>query len=324
MEFLHVTMNKNMIIKTMLILLILVPIGLSSQPRCIEREDFHSIVTIPAIMFDLMYIDTIPTADIIDEYFIQTSPCQNHPFLLTHSANIQWTIEEEKLVPKYIIRKGKIDIELTDIYNKEVEEKGDDFRIRAKDGEYKGIKSPLPYFKHWVGREGRTFQVKNEKLVSQSDWPLITDHYFKYAHSQIYYRKIFRIILNNEQLMAGAQLYSSSLMNYDFMRYLEKQPIILDDSLSISLNCIAEIDSMGKIMFFSGEKKHDDSKKELLDRLNGWAQTLDPFAFNGFYTLNGLYLPFRVFQISYTPQKTMIYDRLEVTKRFKNQIHKLE
>lgn len=284
-----------------------------------DIETFLRVATKP-INEDNMLLwihrDTILVADRIADHSIFPSPSQNSPFITAHSSNVLWGVEKDVLVVKGIIRGKEVDAELTTQYREKLDEGDIDVCPIIKDGTYQCLQAPLPYYGYWVGREGFTYQMKGGKITSKTEWPALQDLYFSYALTELKLRTLFWWRTNAEMNMA-AQLLSTMLLSANLREFLRIHPLKEEPSQSVLLSCVATIEENGNIRFSPKEKDLSSEEEYLFQHLSDWVKTLPPFAFNGYYTHDGQYLPFRLMTIYYKDGKVSIHDPIEITRRFR-------
>lgn len=262
-----------------------------------------------AEMFHLMFTDTIPECDMLGEYLIYH---KDYSLVSSRKEPIKWKISEDKIsFESFIKEETRNEQSLLNTKN------GTGDSIQLPDGEYLGIKSALPYYGLWVSREGATFHVKNGRVILKSEWPEQKDVYFKLALSETKRREGI-YLRTEEEVKILAQRLSSILLSASLNLYVQKHPLLLADTTGFSLRCIATIGDKGKISLECAEKKLGAHHKELFQRAKEWIETLPSFAFNGYYTLDGRYLPFRVLSISHIKGETRLSNSIELTKRFES------
>lgn len=303
-----------------LFLLCLIALGAPAQQRISGLEHFLKVVNHPDNESDMtrwMHRDSVLLADRIEDYTIFPSPSQDHPFFMEHSARALWFLKGDSLYAKRVIRQGQVDPELCALYDEGL----DDGQFNGpilKDGVYQCLQEPLPYSGYWVGKTGFTYRVKNGKVLSKSEWPALQDLYFSYALKELKSRKAFWGRTPAE-MTAAADMLSTMLLTVNLREYFRLHPLEIDTACksTLYLLLVASIDEQGGIHFSLQEEKLSPEEETLFQHVCAWGKTLPPYAFNGYYTHDGHYLPFRLMMVYYRAGYVDLINPIELTQRFK-------
>lgn len=298
-------------------LITLSSIGIKAQENRIPLQEIIEEIKIPPKE------KTRLSADFIQEGFIYPSPSQMIHTLKINQTTILWDKVKSKYVAKYTYQDKDMNDSLmewvTQNYNeiKDESNKIVGFDIPFPDGEYQCMENPLPYLGFWVNNETRRFSVQQNTTSSIKKKEKIKDLYFDKAWRSFFYRAT-TITIDKQIDLASILRQQTILISSDFETYLTQQGI--DTMLNSVFNVCAYIDNRGYITFYLIDKEDKKNSRTVLSHLNSWASTLPPFAFNGFYTLDGRFLPARFFRIYISNGRANLMDWIEDSIQFQERL----
>lgn len=179
---------------------------------------------------------------------------------------------------------------------------------------------PLPYCGFYVDTECRTFSVKKGVASPSVKSTEIKDLYFQKAR-RAFYQHYSPLRLDGYTDWAKLLQVQMVLIGSDFETYLTQ--VGIDTTFKGSVRACAYMDTEGRITFHTPnalDAKSEEAHKShiVLQYLNDWAKTLPPFAFNGYYTLDGRFLPVCFFEVLIHNGTVSFGDQIEDSREFQH------
>ena len=305
-----------------LLALMAMPLSLAAQQSWVDsteyRRAFRDDRWLMGLVMDGPQNNKPLHTDQLGEWALHPLPRRAHPLLEARKVFVQWGEDGGRVEVDHLMRDGAPDFCATASYDSLVDAQGEKMALAMSDGIYQGVRNAMPYHGFWVSREGASITIRDGKVVAREEWPALRDFYFDYA------LRCLKVSSkswswSDAKLMAEAEASAELLLSSALHQFLAAHPIAMGTRESILMDCVAAIDKRGRIKFSALTQTESPLETNMIAQLNAWARTLPDFAISGFYTLDGRYLPCRLFMVHYSPDgHAVLRQMLTSTRRFES------